>query len=91
GHPPAGPAVRGPLPPGARLARRRGPAVAGLAPHDTNVPVGESRQFVRAARERGLDAELLMLREEGHDFRRADNRRLFRRSAADWIQRHLAT
>ncbi|MEH0589965.1 S9 family peptidase, partial [Streptomyces sp. B21-106] len=49
----------------------------------------ESRQFVRAARERGLAAELLTLRDEGHDFLRADNRRLFRRAAGDWMERHL--
>ncbi|MGV9557368.1 alpha/beta fold hydrolase [Streptomyces sp. NPDC003522] len=59
--------------------------------HDTNVPPGESEQFVRAARERGVTAELLTLRNEGHDFLRADSRRLYRRAAADWIERHLAT
>ncbi|GAA3311060.1 hypothetical protein GCM10020295_79820 [Streptomyces cinereospinus] len=50
---------------------------------------GESQRFVRAARERGIQAELLTLRDEGHDFLRADNRRLFRRAAADWMERHL--
>ncbi|WP_037679223.1 prolyl oligopeptidase family serine peptidase [Streptomyces griseus] len=67
----------------------RVPFLAVHGEHDTNVPPGESEQFVRAARERGLEADLLMLRDEGHDFLRADNRRIFRRAAADWIERHL--
>lgn len=32
---------------------------------------------------------MLTLRDEGHEFQRADNRRLFRRTAADWLERHL--
>lgn len=44
---------------------------------------------MRAAQEHGIEAELLTLRDEGHDFLRADNRRLFRRVAADWLEGHL--
>ncbi|MFF9632124.1 prolyl oligopeptidase family serine peptidase [Streptomyces fradiae] len=73
-----------------RVDALRVPVLAVHGEHDTNVPPGESEQFVRAARERGVAAELLTLRDEGHDFQRADNRRLFRRSAADWLERHLA-
>ncbi|MEV6614959.1 alpha/beta fold hydrolase [Streptomyces sp. NPDC051051] len=68
----------------------RVPVLAVHGEHDTNVPPGESEQFVRAARERGVAAELLTLRNEGHDFLRADSRRIYRRAAADWIERHLA-
>ncbi|MFF4824072.1 alpha/beta fold hydrolase [Streptomyces sp. NPDC001312] len=77
------------LSPMSRVDALRVPVLAVHGEHDTNVPPGESEQFVRAARERGVEAELLVLRDEGHDFRRADNRRAFRRAAADWIQRHL--
>ncbi|WP_344606109.1 alpha/beta hydrolase family protein, partial [Streptomyces glaucus] len=77
------------LSPMSRIDALRVPVLAVHGEHDTNVPPGESEQFVRAARERGLEAELLVLHHEGHDFQRADNRRLFRRAAADWIQRHL--
>ncbi|WP_333774997.1 prolyl oligopeptidase family serine peptidase [Streptomyces sp. IBSBF 3136] len=77
------------LSPMSRIDALRAPLLAVHGEHDTNVPPGESEQFVRAARERGLNAELLTLRDEGHDFLRADNRRLFRRAAADWLQRHL--
>ncbi|MFD8253314.1 S9 family peptidase [Streptomyces werraensis] len=78
------------LSPMSRVDALRAPVLAVHGEHDTNVPPGESEQFVRAARERGLEAELLLLRDEGHDFRRADNRRLFRRAAGDWLERHLA-
>ena len=78
------------LSPMSRVDALRAPVLAVHGEHDTNVPPGESEQFVRAARERGLEAELLLLRDEGHDFRRADSRRLFRRAAGDWLERHLA-
>ncbi|WP_106981874.1 prolyl oligopeptidase family serine peptidase [Streptomyces sp. NRRL S-31] len=78
------------LSPMSRIDALRAPVLAVHGEHDTNVPPGESEQFVRAARERGLDAELLTLRDEGHEFLRAENRRLFRRAAADWLQRHLS-
>ncbi|MGC3001170.1 prolyl oligopeptidase family serine peptidase, partial [Streptomyces sp. G35A] len=78
------------LSPMSRIDALRVPVLTVHGEHDTNVPPGESEQFVRAARERGLEAELLLLHHEGHDFRRADNRRLFRRTAADWMERHLS-
>jgi dipeptidyl aminopeptidase/acylaminoacyl peptidase len=78
------------LSPMTRVDALRVPLLAVHGEHDTNVPFGESEQFVRAARERGLAAELLTLRNEGHDFLRADSRQIFRRAAADWIERHLA-
>ncbi|MGW0533972.1 S9 family peptidase [Streptomyces sp. NPDC003032] len=78
------------LSPMSRVDELRVPLLAVHGEHDTNVPPGESAQVVRAARERGLAAELLTLHDEGHEFRRADNRRLFRRTAADWLERHLS-
>ncbi|MEU5123206.1 S9 family peptidase [Streptomyces asoensis] len=77
------------LSPMTRIDALRVPLLAVHGEHDTNVPPGESEQFVRAARERGIPARMLTLRDEGHDFLRADNRRLFRRAAADWLQRFL--
>ncbi|MFB6615905.1 S9 family peptidase [Streptomyces sp. NPDC056367] len=77
------------LSPMSRVHQLRAPVLAIHGEHDTNVPPTESEQFIRAARERGVEAELLTLRNEGHDFLRADNRRTYRRAAADWLQRHL--
>ncbi len=79
------------LSPLTRFDALRVPFLAVHGEHDTNVPADESRQAVRAARDRGIPAELLVLREEGHDFQRAANRRLFRARAADWIERHLSS
>nr|WP_145487401.1 MULTISPECIES: prolyl oligopeptidase family serine peptidase [Streptomyces] len=89
GHPERDRELLRELSPMSRIDALRAPVFAVHGEHDTNVPPRESEQFVRAARERGVPAELLTLREEGHDFLRADNRRLFRRAAADWLQRHL--
>ncbi|MFJ4585531.1 S9 family peptidase [Streptomyces echinatus] len=89
GHPERDRELLHSLSPMSRIDALRAPVLAVHGEHDTNVPPGESEQFVRAARERGLSAELFTLRDEGHDFLRADNRRLFRRTAADWLQRHL--
>lgn len=89
GHPERDRELLRALSPMSRIDALRAPLLAVHGEHDTNVPPGESRQFVRAARERGVPAELLTLRDEGHDFLRADNRRLFRRAAADWLARHL--
>ncbi|MDF3299143.1 prolyl oligopeptidase family serine peptidase [Streptomyces tropicalis] len=89
GHPERDRELLRSLSPMSRVDALRVPVLTVHGEHDTNVPPGESEQFVRAARERGLEAELLVLREEGHDFRRADNRRAFRRAAADWMERHL--
>ncbi|MEU4875701.1 prolyl oligopeptidase family serine peptidase [Streptomyces sp. NPDC021608] len=90
GHPERDRELLHALSPMSRVDALRVPVLAVHGEHDTNVPVQESRQFVRAARERGVAAELLTLRDEGHDFLRSDNRRLFRRSAADWLERHLS-
>ncbi|MFE2507025.1 alpha/beta fold hydrolase [Streptomyces naganishii] len=89
GHPERDRELLRELSPMSRIDELRVPVLAVHGEHDTNVPPGESEQFVRAARERGVEAAMLVLRDEGHYFRRADNRRTFRRAAADWIQRHL--
>jgi dipeptidyl aminopeptidase/acylaminoacyl peptidase len=90
GHPERDRELLHELSPMSRIDALRVPVLAVHGEHDSNVPPGESEQFVRAARERGVEAQLLVLRDEGHDFRRADSLRTFRRTAADWIQRHLA-
>ncbi|MFF7288507.1 S9 family peptidase [Streptomyces griseorubiginosus] len=89
GHPERDRELLRTLSPMSRIDALRAPLLAVHGEHDTNVPPGESEQFVRAARERGVPAELLVLRDEGHDFLRAENRRLFRRAVGDWMERHL--
>ncbi|MET9699920.1 prolyl oligopeptidase family serine peptidase [Streptomyces sp. NPDC006529] len=77
------------LSPMSRIDQLRAPVLAVHGEHDTNVPPTESEQFVRAARDRGVPARRLTLRNEGHEFLRADNRRRYRRAAADWLERYL--
>ncbi|MEU4584956.1 alpha/beta fold hydrolase [Kitasatospora aureofaciens] len=78
------------LSPMSRIDALRVPLLAVHGEHDTNVPPGESEQMVLAARQRGIPAELLVLPNEGHEFRNTRNRVLFRRTAAAWIERHLS-
>ncbi|MCF2533624.1 prolyl oligopeptidase family serine peptidase [Yinghuangia sp. KLBMP8922] len=78
------------LSPMSRIGDLRVPFLAVHGEHDTNVPVGQSEQVVGAARKRGIAAELLLLREEGHEFLRAENRARYRRTAGEWLDRHLA-
>ncbi|MFI8260808.1 S9 family peptidase [Streptomyces sp. NPDC085665] len=89
GHPERDRELLRSLSPMSRIDQLRAPVLAVHGEHDTNVPPAESEQFVRAARDRGVPARQLTLRNEGHEFLRADNRRLYRRAAADWLERHL--
>ncbi|MFF1409446.1 S9 family peptidase [Streptomyces sp. NPDC058289] len=89
GHPERDRELLRSLSPMSRIDQLRAPVLAVHGEHDTNVPPTESEQFVRAARDRGVPARVLTLRNEGHEFLRADNRRLYRRAAADWLERHL--
>ncbi|GAA4191739.1 S9 family peptidase [Microbispora amethystogenes] len=56
---------------------------------DTNVPVYEAEQVVRAARARGVPCEVLLFEDEGHQIRRRANRVTFVRRVTDWLDRHL--
>ncbi|MFD6967946.1 prolyl oligopeptidase family serine peptidase [Streptomyces sp. NPDC059979] len=89
GHPEHDRVLLRSLSPMSRIDQLRAPVLAVHGEHDTNVPPTESEQFVRAARDRGVPARQLTLRNEGHEFLRADNRRLYRLAAADWLEQHL--
>ncbi|MFI7030071.1 S9 family peptidase [Microbispora rosea] len=52
---------------------------------DTNVPVYEAQQVVRAARARGVPCELLLFEDEGHEIRRRANRVAFVRRVTEWL------
>ncbi|GLW25876.1 peptidase S9 [Microbispora amethystogenes] len=56
---------------------------------DTNVPVYEAEQVVRAARAAGVPCEVLLFEDEGHEIRRRANRVTFVRRVTDWLDRHL--
>ncbi|GAA2851898.1 alpha/beta fold hydrolase [Streptosporangium fragile] len=56
---------------------------------DTNVPVHEAEQVVRAARARGVSCDYLLFEDEGHEIRRTANRVAFVRNVVGWLDRHL--
>ncbi|GAA3154525.1 alpha/beta fold hydrolase [Planomonospora alba] len=56
---------------------------------DTNVPLYEAEQAVRAARARGVPCDLLLFEDEGHEIRRPANRVSFVRTVTGWLSRHL--
>jgi dipeptidyl aminopeptidase/acylaminoacyl peptidase len=57
--------------------------------HDTNVPLVEAEQVVRALRERGAPAQLLLFSDEGHEVRGTENRAVFVGEVVDWVSGHL--
>jgi dipeptidyl aminopeptidase/acylaminoacyl peptidase len=57
--------------------------------NDRNVPVGESRQAAAAARERGVEAQLLLFPDEGHEIARTTGKLRFASAVVDFLTRHL--
>ena len=55
------------------IDRIQAPVLAIHGAEDTNVPVSESTQAVRALKERGLDARLQIFEGEGHQFLKPEN------------------
>ncbi len=52
---------------------------------DTNVPIGESHQIVAALRALGRPVRYLEIPGEGHEYRRADSRRLVLRTMVEFL------
>ena len=52
---------------------------------DTNVPIGEAHQIVAALRDRDHPVEYLELPGEGHEYRRADSRRVLVERVVDFL------
>jgi dipeptidyl aminopeptidase/acylaminoacyl peptidase len=57
--------------------------------HDTNVPVGEAQQMVRALQDLDRPVEYLELKGEGHQYRRADSRRILATVVTRFLAAHL--
>jgi dipeptidyl aminopeptidase/acylaminoacyl peptidase len=57
--------------------------------HDTNVPLVEAEQVVRALRERGAAPGFLLFPDEGHEVHRVANRVRFVREVVSWLSSHL--
>ncbi|NUW36959.1 S9 family peptidase [Nonomuraea sp. SMC257] len=72
-----------------RFDRLEAPLLVVHGVHDTNVPVQEAEQAVRAARARGVACEELLFPDEGHEIRRPANRAVFVGRVVDWLTHHL--
>jgi dipeptidyl aminopeptidase/acylaminoacyl peptidase len=73
-----------------RIHRLCAPLLVVHGVNDRNVPVGESRQVAAAARERGVDAQLLLFPDEGHEIARVTGKVRFASAVVDFLTRHLA-
>ncbi|MEV0199785.1 prolyl oligopeptidase family serine peptidase [Nonomuraea sp. NPDC050691] len=74
-----------------RFDRLEAPLLVVHGVHDTNVPLHEAEQAVRAARARGVACEELIFPDEGHEIRRPANRAVFVGRVVEWLTRHLLT
>ncbi|MEC9373196.1 MAG: S9 family peptidase [Planctomycetota bacterium] len=57
--------------------------------NDPRVPVGEAMQLAVELQKRGYDPELLFFPDEGHGFRKLENRLLFAERTAKFLQKHI--
>jgi dipeptidyl aminopeptidase/acylaminoacyl peptidase len=72
-----------------RIDRIRVPLLVVHGELDTNVPVNEAHQVVRALEAAGGDVEYLELRGEGHEYRRSSSRGLLLATLARFLARTL--
>ena len=57
--------------------------------NDPRVPVGETEQIARAVRKNGHDVWYMLAKNEGHGFRKQENRDLFYRLTVLFLEKHL--
>jgi dipeptidyl aminopeptidase/acylaminoacyl peptidase len=57
--------------------------------NDPRVPLGETEQLVRAVRDGGHEVWYMLARNEGHGFRKKENRDLFYEIAIHFFEQHL--
>ncbi len=72
-----------------RFHRLRAPLLVVHGVNDRNVPVGESRQAAAAARERGVETQLLLFPDEGHEIARVSGKVRFASAVMEFLLRHL--
>ena len=90
GHPERDADLLADLSPLRRFDRLRSPLLAVHGENDRNVPVSESMQAVQAARERGVEAELMLFPDEGHEIARPEAKLRLAAAVVDFLNRHLA-
>ncbi|MDF3065632.1 MAG: Dipeptidylaminopeptidase/acylaminoacyl-peptidase -like protein [Polyangiaceae bacterium] len=89
GHPVQDAATLRRLSPLHHFGRLRAPLLVVHGENDSNVPLGEALQAVAAAEARGVPAELLLFRDEGHELAQRKNRELFVTRSVDFLEERL--
>ena len=72
-----------------KLDRVDAPLLALHGANDTNVPVYEAEQVVAALRERGVPVEYILFPDEGHGFRKEENRIATAIAVVNWFTAYL--
>ena len=72
-----------------KLDRVTAPTLALHGANDTNVPVNEAEQVVERLRERGVPVEYILFPDEGHGFRKEENRIATAIAVVDWFSKYL--
>jgi dienelactone hydrolase len=72
-----------------RFDRLSAPLLVVHGAHDSNVPLFEAEQVVRALALRGLPGGFLLFSDEGHELLQHANQAKYIRVVSDWLEHHL--
>jgi dipeptidyl aminopeptidase/acylaminoacyl peptidase len=72
-----------------KIDKVRAPTIVLHGANDTNVPVVEAEQVVKALKGRGVPVEYVLFPDEGHGFRKTPNRIRANVAVVRWFERHL--
>lgn len=75
--------------PTSHLDKIRSPLFVAHGANDPRVPVSETDQIVEAVRSKGTDVWYMLARNEGHGFRKKENRDLFYQLMVLFFEKHL--
>jgi dipeptidyl aminopeptidase/acylaminoacyl peptidase len=72
-----------------RIDRIRAPLLVVHGAHDTNVPLYEAEQVIKALARHALPGGFLLFSDEGHELLQQANRLKYIDVVCDWLSRHL--
>jgi dipeptidyl aminopeptidase/acylaminoacyl peptidase len=72
-----------------KIDRVTSPTIVLHGANDTNVPVVEAEQVVQSLETRGVPVEYVLFADEGHGFRKTENRITATVSVVTWFERYL--
>lgn len=72
-----------------RVDRVKAPTIVLHGANDTNVPVVEAEQVVESLERRGIPVEYILFPDEGHGFRKTENRITSTVAIVRWFETHL--